>query len=272
MTILDRLRRGARMAATALGRSPEREALSPPCPQCGRDGTTTVYRLSTRSARFWCARCEAVVSTRDLASLRDTATVRNVPSGPPPDPHAHYLAPPVLEWARSAAAKVLTAPELDRATYYQLHTRFDRTAQGSVHSGLPAVSAVIGRLHERCYRVDLVVLDLGHASEEARERVDYARRWLAGPGKNQCWIVSRHAESRPEAESVEEAAAAYLRGDLLDRDQASALRSGLFGTDGGPRPVALLELFTADEITAAVRAYRDGARPLRDAVLAALQA
>ncbi|GAA3014145.1 hypothetical protein [Actinokineospora diospyrosa] len=263
------LARHARMAATLLGRSPEREALSPRCPQCGRDGTTVVYRLGRRSARFWCARCEAVVSTRDLDALRAA------PSGPPPappDPHARYLAPDVLAWARTAAGKALAAAELDRATYYQLHNRFDRMADGSVHSGLPPVSAIIGRLHERCYRVDHVVADLGDDTDAARERVDHARRWLAGPGRAQCWIVSRRAQDLPDAAAVDEAAAVYLRGEPLEREQASALRSGLFGTDGGPRPVALLELFTAEEISAAVRDYRDGAQPLRDAVLAALQA
>ncbi|RLK54312.1 hypothetical protein [Actinokineospora cianjurensis] len=268
MTILDSLRAHTRTVATALGRSPDREALSPRCPQCGRDGTTAVYRLGRRSARFWCARCEAVVSTRDLAALREVPAPVSLVL--PADPHAGYLAPPVLAWARTAAAKALAATELDRATYYQLHTRFDRTAEGSVHSGLPTVSAAIGRLHERCYRVDLVVDDLTLTGPAARERVDHARRWLAGPGRTQCWIVSRHVEDRPEAEFIELAAKAYLRGEPLERDQATALRTGLFGTDGGPRPIALLELFTPDEITAAVRAYRTGTQPLREAVLAAL--
>ncbi|MBM7773628.1 hypothetical protein JOD54_003832 [Actinokineospora baliensis] len=254
---------------TALGRSPEREALSPTCPQCGRNGTTVVYRMSRRSARFWCAACEAVVSTRDFAALRATP-----PETPPPpvDPHARYLTPAVLAWAKAAAPKALAAPSLDRAAYYQLHNRFDRTADTSVHSGLPSVSAIIGRLHERCYQVDHVVADLGQETDAARERVDHARRWLAGPGLPQCWIVSRQVEQLPEAEAVEQAAEVYLRGEPLDRDQASAVRSGLFGTDGGPRPVALLDLFTAEEISAAVRDYRQGKQPLREAVLAALQA
>ncbi|GLZ38874.1 hypothetical protein [Actinokineospora sp. NBRC 105648] len=464
---------GLRMAATALGHSPDRDALSAPCPQCGRDDTTVVYRLSRRSARFWCTACSAVVSTRDLGLLRPA------PASPPPPPASTepvsappaLLAPPVLAWAKRAAARALTT-DLDRAAYYQLHARFDRAVATARSTGrvpealagldlevlatLPPVSTVIGKLHDHCYRTDLVAAELlaptllaadsglgrgdllaasdrrGQVDETGRgsgdanvltdtplvtgsgatspadggtltspaatgaadrptlsrtgtspatlnpaaavdrdtlspadavdratlsstgaddraalspagtvepatlsplsadrptlsptgildpatlsptvavdrptlsptgadnrdprgpadpapapsaesiaaattARIDHARRWLAGPGRDQCWPISRHAPTdRPPADAVREAGTRYLSGAPLTQDQARHLRTALFATDGGPKPQTLLSVFTNEEIATAITVYTEnGTQPLRDKVIQTLDA
>ncbi len=70
---------------------------------------------------------------------------------------------------------------------------------------------------------------------------------------------------------VESAAEAFLGGGEVSREQLGDLRAALFGTDGGPGARRLLGLFTAAEIEAAVTAYGEGLRPLRDAVLRELE-
>ncbi|EWC60230.1 hypothetical protein UO65_4476 [Actinokineospora spheciospongiae] len=259
---MSRARALLRRVAVTLGRSPDRDTASATCAQCGSRSSTVVHRLSRRRVGYWCTACTAVVTTGDLSVLDEPPPV----PAEPVDPHAAVLAPPVLAWARTHAARLLDRPVLDRAAYKELHTRFDRAES----PGLPGVSAVVGRLHESCYRTDRVTASFPAAPGLA-ERVEHARRWLARDARDLCWVISAETADHPPLDEVEKAAAAWAGGGPLDREQASALRTALFGTDGGPGCKVLLRSFDDTEVTAALDAYLGTrARPLRAATLTAL--
>lgn len=276
------------------GRSPDRDRASATCVQCGQHDATVVYRLGRRSARFWCRRCGAV-ATADVTGIRLDED-HDVVAAPvaPPDRLAELLATPVHAWASATAKKPLLADALDKAAYYQLHTRFDRAVEQALTTGrvpdalagadldvlrgLPSVSAIVGLLHENCYHADLVAVKLAGPDVDAQRlaavlaRTRHARRWLAG-NRELCWVVSRHApDGNPSAEAVAEAAARVMAGEL-EREDTQVLRAALFGTDGGPGLRQLAAAFDVAEIEAAVAAYvATGDRPLRDRTLAALDA
>lgn len=265
-----------RWAATAAGRAPDRASATATCAQCGRDGTTFVVRLGPRRARYWCRRCGAVVTT-DRLSLRLGA-----PAVPEPAPETTTLPvddglddvmPPVMAaWARRTSSRELTRHSLQKGVVYQLYTRWDRTAGTS----LPAFSAVVGALHERCYSVDAALAALGDDRVEVRERAEHARRWLATVAEDQCWVVSRllgGATVDPPAPAVAALVGRIAPGRRWSREETWAVRAALFGTDGGPQLESILDTFGADRVRAALEAWlSDGSRPLRDAVLAALRA
>ena len=132
------------------------------------------------------------------------------------------------------------------------------------------MSSIIGKLHECCYRDDLVAAQFP-AAPGLGARIEHARRWLARDARDLCWVLSAETADTPPPDEVEKAAAARAEGLPLEREQANALRTALFGTDGGPGLRLLLRPFDDDEVTAAVDAYlATGARPLRAATLSAL--
>lgn len=276
MSVSSRAAVVARWAATAVGRSPQRAAATAACAQCGRDGTTSVVRLGRRRARYWCRRCGAVVAT-------DRSVVR---VGPPPavEPAAQPL-PPVAddgldevmpramaEWARRTSSRPPTRDGLHKGPMYQLYARWDRTAG----TGLPPFSAVVGALHERCYSVDAAVAALGDGRPEVRERAQHARRWLATVARDQCWIVSRlvgGAPVDPPPGAVAPLVGEVAPGRAWSREETWAVRAALFGTDGGPHLPTVIATFGADAVRDALEAWlAGGSRPLRDAVLALLDA
>lgn len=274
-----------RWAATQAGRSPERADVSPTCRQCGRDGVTTVVRLGPRRARYWCARCGAVVSTSDLAAVR-----RHHEPGPPvppeppttaEDPLLDVMPAEMVAWLRRTTARPPTRDALDKSAMYQAYARWDR-ASGST---LPTFPAAVGALHERCYATEAALAALrgpheaaGEAAGEAavRERVEHARRWLATEGRSSCWLVSRLVDGHtvdPAPEDVRRLLPEVGTAREWSRDETWAVRAALFGTDGGPHVRHVLSVFPADEVRDALAAWlRDGSRPLRSKALAALDA
>jgi hypothetical protein len=252
--------------AELLGRSDRRGDVAVACAQCGRDDTTVVYRLSRRSGRYWCRDCGAVAAVPDLAALVPARWTEPVVRVAPPAPVV--LAPAVAEWYAATTRKPLAA--FDKAAYYQLHKRFD----AATGSGLPSVSSVVGQLHESCYLADPVVAAVAGTADVAavRDRVVYARAWLASAARDACWLLARYQpDVAPPAEDVARAGAALADGSL-SREDAALLRQALFGTDGGPQLKLLLRGFTDADVTAAIAGYcSSGARPLRDRAVTALQ-
>ena len=103
------------------------------------------------------------------------------------------------------------------------------------------------------------------------ERAACARRWLAGPGREHCWIDRRAGDEPVDADAARSLLEDGALDGPLDGTQREALYGAVFGTAGGPPTREILRRFDAATITAALEAHLDdGSHPLRDAVLAAL--
>jgi hypothetical protein len=193
-----------------------------------------------------------------------------------PSQQLHSLAPYVsadlLAWARERGRdRQITT--LGKAAIYRLWKEFDR-CDGPC--SLPAIGEVVGLLHARCYDEALVVAELVGREPQPRdaaaiaERVGCARRWLAGPGREHCWIERTAGDAGEEAvvrSLLEEGA---LEGQL-DGAQRVALHAAAFGATGGPAPGVILRRFDANTIARALETHLlDGSHPLRETVLAAL--
>jgi hypothetical protein len=291
-------------ARTWFGRSPARFDQVTDCRQCGAWKSVNVIRLSHRRARYWCQHCEALVTVVELGALRrlaEPAVAPPVPTEGPGPQLDHMLPAPMLAWFGDRLARPITVARLDKATIYQMYRQWDEvlaqlaperltdlavTGAAPPLPGLPAFSTVVGELHERCYRTELVVdalrpglpSPISHV-EECRalwERVEHARCWLAARGTSWCWIHARVPDeglAAPDGKRVEAAAAKLRAGEELTLELARAAKAAMFGTDGGPSLRKLLRVYRAGEMVTALGAYREsGARPLRDDVLARLSA
>lgn len=297
-----------RWLLAGVGRDPVRFDRTAACRQCDRTDFVAVLRLGWRRARYWCGYCGAVVTlTGPTGLLPARARRRPAPSPPapsvPPDEVSGEVMPAAMyRWAGRRARRPLTLAGLDRATFYQLYKRWDAhlaqldpatraelagPGEPPAVAGLPSISAVVGALHDLCYRTDLVVASLaggvgpdGEPGPEivagVWERVEHARRWLAGRMAEQCWIVTRLVDGRPvrpDPTQVDAAVAALRRGDLPDPAAGRAARAALFGTDGGPNLRTLRRVYPPDRLLSALTDHlHHGGHPLRADVLAHLTA
>jgi hypothetical protein len=258
--------------AASLRRREPRDALVADCLQCGRD-LADVVALSRGRARVSCRACGAVtLQRRSRLRLRSGSGVTRAatPVEMRPEPAlAPYVSAEVIEWMRETGRDRRPAG-VDKASLYRVWKEFDR-AHGD--RAVPSFGEVVGRLHAHCYDETAVVAELAPEPETeplVAERVGAARRWLAGPGRDHCWIARGH-----DGEAVDRAVldGVLAAGDALDAAQRQALFGAVFGTQGGPPTRALFDRFGVDTIHAAVREHlRDGSRPLREPVLAALGA
>jgi hypothetical protein len=250
------------------------------CLQCGRD-RVDIVRLGRGRARVSCRACGAV-TVQDRSRLRSPPK-RSRPDTTPgesrPAQQAHPLAPYVpaelLAWA-CKAGRDRQITTLDKAAIYRLWKEFDRLCGRVDGFSLPPIGEVVSLLHASCYDESVVAAELtgreaelGDAAAIA-ERVRCARRWLAGPGREHCWIertVRDHNDKAVVRALLEEGA---LHGPL-DGAQRAALYAAAFGTTGGPTPAVILRRFDASTIEQALQTHLvDGSHPLRETVLAAL--
>jgi hypothetical protein len=262
-----------------------------PCRQCGERAFVRVLRLSPRRGRYWCGRCGAVVT---LTSRADLALVAE---RPPPAPRELMAGPrqnevdvrevmpdAMLGWLESRIRRPVSLDRLDKPTMYQLYNRWDAhlasLAVEDQQLALPSFSAVVGALHNRCYRTELVVeMLLGSTAAGHRalyERVEHARCWLATRAGELCWIVSRLPQGMlavPDRDEVDAAVAALRSGGQPGPLAGRAARAALFGTEGGPTLRALQAVYPAGEMLVALETYLvSGERPLRADVLSRLSA
>jgi hypothetical protein len=198
-------------------------------------------------------------------------------SRPPQQAHplAAYVPAELLAWA-CATGRDRQIATLDKAAIYRLWKEFDRLGGREGGCSLPPIGEVVSLLHASCYDESLVVAELtgrgaepGDAAATAA-RVRCARRWLAGPGREHCWIERTNRDHNDEEvvrSLLEEGA---LHGPL-DGPQRAALYAAAFGTSGGPSPAVILRRFDASTIEQALQTHLfDGSHPLRETVLAAL--
>ena len=299
-----------RWLCALVGRDPVRFDRTAACRQCDRTDFVAVLRLGIRRARYWCGYCGAVVSLADPAGLLSARARRRprptpAPAAPSesPDELAGEVMPAAMyRWVSRSSRRPLTRAGLDRAAFYQLYKRWDAhlqqldpAARAELAApgepppavGLPSISAVVGALHDLCYRTERVVASLIGASDSGEEpeaetlarvweRVEHARRWLAGRMTEQCWIVTRlvdGAPAQPDPAQVSAAVTALQQGELPDPAAARAARTALFGTDGGPSLRTLRRVYPTDQLVAALTAHlQQGGHPLRADVLAHLTA
>jgi hypothetical protein len=285
----------ARLSAvrrSLLGASPPSggDLLVASCLQCGRDRTDVVHRAHGR-VRVSCRACGAI-TLQDTSRLRSAANERaagaaTVADGPPPPhPLAPYVSAELLDWARETGRDRRGA-KLDKPTIYRLWKEFDRRDTGPSGDGgtggsrsggaPPPFGEVAGMLHARCYDEDAVLQDLLGADPDAArttaiaERTACARRWLAGPGREHCWIDRRTGDEPVDIEVVRSLLDDGALGGTLDGTQREALYGAAFGTPGGPPTREIMRRFDAATIAAALRTHLDdGSHPLRETVLAAL--
>jgi hypothetical protein len=139
---------------------------------------------------------------------------------------------------------------------------------------LPRFRTVVGHLHSAAYDTERVLADLGHGADAGhlrrlRERVEYARAWIAGPGREHSWLAT--TDFTPEPGALRRVLEEDLDAGGWDRQRHEALHFVLFGTRSAPPHRRLVEAFPAGALAEAVTAYRDhGERPLRELVLARL--
>jgi hypothetical protein len=261
------------------------EGLTADCVQCGRD-RVDVVALTRRGARISCRACGAV-ATLDRSRVRAVFERRDQPPAPAEpapeatDPLAAYVSADLLAWAR-ATGRDRRAAGLDKATIYRLWKEFDRVHPAADPEGagrLPSFGEVVGLLHSNCYDEAAVVAGLlGDSADAERavavaERVGCARRWLAGPGREHCWIERRADGEAVDADALRTLLTEDALAGQLDTAQRQALFVAAFGASGGPTARALVERFGAAGLLAALEGHlRDGSHPLRPAVLAALDA
>lgn len=294
------LRRATSAIAQVLGLPEERESLTTECPQCGRD-RVDVVRLTSRRARLACRACTAVVTIGDVKRLHPVAERRierardaavEQAAAAEIDPQASFLPSVMLEWAR--ATEPAQSGRLDKASVYGLWKNFDRFlaaartggdartrysgwavrvgAVDEVPEKLPSFGEIVGLLHSHCYREDAVTAALSRASDVSpdalAERVGCARRWLAGPGREHCWIDRQVGAEAPDRDLLQRLTGPGVLEGSLAPEQRQALFAAVFGTLGGPPTGALLKRFGADVLRRSVETYlRDGSRPLRGTVL-----
>jgi hypothetical protein len=272
------------------GRDPTRFEMTLPCRQCGEHAFVRLLRLSPRHGRYWCGRCGAVVT---LTTRSDLRLVAKPPPPAAPAPAAgsrpdevdvrQVMPAAMLSWLRSRTGRPVSVDRLDKPTMYQLYNRWDtHLASLAVEGrpGLPAFSSVVGALHDRCYRTELVV-EMLHGSAPATrralyERVEHARCWLAGRAGELCWIVRRLPDgvlAVPDQDEVEAAVAALRSGGQPNPIAGRAARAALFGTEGGPTLRTLQAVYPAEEMLVALEEYlASGERRLRADVLSHLTA
>jgi hypothetical protein len=305
------IRRAASAAARGLvlvdqvrGLPEARESLTTDCPQCGRD-SVDVIRLTSRRARLACRACGAVVAIADVGRLhpvverrieraRDAAAELAVSDEP--DPRVPFLPPLMLAWAR--ATEPAQSRRLDKASIYGLWKKFDRFLAAARTGGearsrysewaakagvvdqvpetLPSFGEIVGLLHSHCYSEEAVTAALGRASDVSEgplaERVSCARRWLAGPGREHCWIDRQVSDDPVDREALRPLMDPESFDGSLAPEQRQALFAAVFGTLGGPPTAALLTRFGPDLLRRAVETHlRDGSHPLRETVLQALE-
>jgi len=305
-----------RWPLTQVSRDPARFASVAECRQCGGWLSVTVFRLGRRHARYWCQRCGAVVSLHDRSALRPVAELLAAeaakPGQPAPDPPGpttsdtdprQVMPAAMLRWVTGRSQRRIDVSGLDKSTIYQLYRGWDthlerlppdRLVELAVDGepppvpGLPAFSTVVGRLHDACYRSELVMEWLLRSIDVASEvsppevaraalwlRTEHARRWLAVRGGELCWIYRRVPPGGPVIPARREvhAAIAALRSGRRERSEEQAIRAALFGTDGGPPLTVLLAAHPAEEMIAALELFLSTqARPLREQALARLHA
>jgi hypothetical protein len=304
-----RVRSRLRRLLTRAGRSPARAGLAAQCRQCGEWTSVNVFRLGPRRARYWCERCGAVVAVRGrraLRALRPADELREAAPrpAPPPGPAAGpgpglggFMPPAMLRWLSTRFRAPAALDPTDKSIVYHRYREWDaylrRLGPAGVAAlagpgepppdpGLPAFSRVVGALHDGCYHVDVVVQRLRadlppEVPERAlRERVEHARRWLAGAGRALCWVHRGRPDGTlpvPDRSQVAAALAALRAGRMPEPAAGRAARAALFGTDGGPALPTLLRTYPTEDVIAALTGYlTSGARPLRAEVLARLTA
>lgn len=294
------------------GRSPDRSGLTTSCRQCGRWESVAVFRLGRRRARYWCQRCGALVALPaaklapagsapgEVTPGADSASSEAVTRSESPHPR-EMLPLAMLRWAEARSPQPITVERLDNTLIYRLYQQWDAQLNqagpaelaeladglvGPLVPGLPAFPTVASALHNRCYRTELVVKAFlakapgsdshATASRALWDRVEHARRWLAVCGNTLCWIHSIQPDGTlfaPDRDEVAAAIAPLRASDEPGAGLARAARGALFGTEHGPSLRRLRQVYTDDQLAAALAAYVDsGARPLREDVLARLYA
>lgn len=142
------------------------------CRQCGSATSTQLLRRRRDGVRYRCLRCDAVVRTTDLTTLRPRGPAR------PPDVLTRIMPADMAAWARATASRRLTADTLTRSVVYDQYQRWDRAHP----AGLPPFPAVVALLHARRHRPEPVVAELSerHAGDPAlvAARVGHALAWL----------------------------------------------------------------------------------------------
>ncbi|MEV0400961.1 hypothetical protein [Actinoallomurus sp. NPDC050550] len=266
-----------------------------PCAQCGRPGPD-VIRLRRRTVRYSCRSCGAVISARraDVEAGRGLWRRDAAPRLAPVDgdPLLAFMPPRMVRWLREGDQKPAEAP--DRRTLTRWYAEFDRfTAQARDSAEarksfarlsevpldeLPMkptpFTKVIGALNASFYDADAAVAHLvaqGNDPGTAVERTRHAHRWFTTEGRPATWI---DAEAPPEPDLVRVKALLEPGGlaEGLRGEQVGVFFAVLFGVAKGPSARSVVETFSVPRVEAAVRAYlENGARPLRDAVLAALE-
>jgi hypothetical protein len=278
---------GRRGRAGPPRRRADRSALVTGCRQCGRWQSVTVLRLGRRRVRYWCQHCGAVVGA-DPRVLRPAGELRAAATGPAATGPAAAPGPgdvmpaAMLAWVGTRSRKPVTLQRLDKAAIYHHYQQWDahQSRAGRPDSRPPARSpafpAVVGALHNLCYRGDLVAGSFlppasppGPATDAVWERVEHARCWLAVRGREWCWIHAGVPGSGPVVPDRADVAAAVAALGSGDDPQVELLWAALFGTDRGPALRKLRLVYQPEEMIDAMRVYlRSGARPLRDQVLA----
>lgn len=239
------------------------------CLQCGHPHPSHLGK-----DRYSCRSCEAVF--------------RAVPAELPAvdgDPLSAYLPARMVRWVRAQ-----DGPDTpDRETISRWYKEFDAlVAKARSHQDAqaafdevsevpldrlpakpPPFSKVCAALHATCYDVQLAAARLGTDDPMVAERVGHLRRWLAGPGRATTWPAAPPA-AEPAPEAVKDLVPLP---ETFTGDQVRAFFAALFQVDKGPSVPGVLDRFGKEQVEQALLAYlHTGARPLRDAVLADLDA
>jgi hypothetical protein len=278
-----------------------RESMTTDCSQCGRD-RVDVLRLTSRRARLACRACGAVVTIDDVGLLEPVAE-RRVERAPvlaaeedEREVTRRLFMPAVMvEWAQ--ATEAARAGRLDKASIYGLWKNFDRFlaaarsggdarsrySEWAVRAGvvdevpekLPSFGEIVGLLHAHCYLEETVIDALGATAgitgDALAERVRYARRWLAGPGREHCWIDRELGSGAIDADALRSLLGQGALEGSLTPGQRQALFAAAFGTIGGPPTGAILSRFGPGVLQRSVKTHlEDGSHSLRELVLRAL--
>ncbi|MEU6711324.1 hypothetical protein ABZ897_07550 [Nonomuraea sp. NPDC046802] len=163
----------------------------------------------------------------------------------------------------------LVAKARSDATAHELLAEISEIPVGDLPAKSPAFPQVCAALHATCYDLRLAEARLAPGNPWAAERLAHVRAWFAGPGRAATWLAAPPA-GPPEPELV---ARLLPLPDRFESAQIRTLFSALFQVDRGPSPSGVLDRFGAEAVEAALRSYaREGSRPLRDQVLADLDA
>lgn len=249
------------------------------CVQCGHPYPALITRFPRRP-RYSCRSCGAVFRPGP----------RPEPEPPNPvgaDPLAAFMPERMVRWVREQGP----APDApDRAALSRWYREFDAlvAAAGSdpaaraavarvsevpaerLPAKLPAFSKVCAALHATCYDARLAAERLAGGDDPfVTERVRHLRNWLATAGRATTWLEAPPAPP-PEPGTVE--SLLTMEGSFT-REQAAAFFTALFGVDKGPSIPGVRARFGDERVREALRSYLEsGARPLRDAVAAELDA